>query len=242
MGTSQRLASCLGEINLKGRYFKSFGSRRGDYLVSGGHVVLALSFNFLGRLLMAFAAYSAASAIATASCRSRLNTGYPERYCHPKRPDVRHRDAGRGVAACLSYGTHRRHSDPLPGAFAATLGRLVPLDGDVGVAFLLTLVVEIMNCFGLAAMRWFGSSRGGRRHRSAKRLSKRSRARRDSAGRPPLLFGEHLLGAAVLRHRLPVLCSRHRTTRGGRRPRPEGQFVPGRGCRQSAQLAAPLRN
>ena len=44
-------------------------------------------------------------------------------------------------------------SDPLPEAFAATLGRLLPLDGRVGVALLLTLVIEIMSCFGLAALR-----------------------------------------------------------------------------------------
>ena len=43
--------------------------------------------------------------------------------------------------------------DPLPRAFTATIGRLVPLDGDVGVAHLLTLVIEIMSCFGLAAVR-----------------------------------------------------------------------------------------
>ena len=42
--------------------------------------------------------------------------------------------------------------DPLPRAFAATFGQLVPLDGDVGVALLLTLVVEIMSCFGLATV------------------------------------------------------------------------------------------
>ena len=44
-------------------------------------------------------------------------------------------------------------SDPLPQAFDATLGRVLPLDGRTGVALLLTSVVEIMSCFGLAAMR-----------------------------------------------------------------------------------------
>jgi hypothetical protein len=43
-------------------------------------------------------------------------------------------------------------SDPLPDAFAATLGRVLPLDGRVGVALLLTLVIEIISCFGLAAL------------------------------------------------------------------------------------------
>ena len=50
-------------------------------------------------------------------------------------------------------------SDPLPEAFAATLGRLLPLDGRVGVALLLTLVIEIMSCFGLAAPRALGEGR-----------------------------------------------------------------------------------
>ena len=33
------------------------------------------------------------------------------------------------------------------------LGRLLPFDGRAGVALLLTLVVEIMSCFGFAALR-----------------------------------------------------------------------------------------
>jgi hypothetical protein len=44
-------------------------------------------------------------------------------------------------------------SDPLPAAFAATLGRLLPVGGTEGVALLLTMVVEILSCFGLAALR-----------------------------------------------------------------------------------------
>jgi hypothetical protein len=43
-------------------------------------------------------------------------------------------------------------SDPLPAAFDATLGRLVPVGGTEGVALLLTMVVEIVSCFGLAAL------------------------------------------------------------------------------------------
>ena len=50
-------------------------------------------------------------------------------------------------------------SDPLPEAFAATLGRLLPLDGRVGVSLLLTFVIEIMSCFGLAALRVIGDER-----------------------------------------------------------------------------------
>jgi hypothetical protein len=44
-------------------------------------------------------------------------------------------------------------SDPLPQAFAATLGRLFSLDGHAGIALLLTLIVETMSCFGLAGLR-----------------------------------------------------------------------------------------
>ena len=43
-------------------------------------------------------------------------------------------------------------SDPLPAAFSATLGRVVPIGGTEGVALLLTTVVEIMSCFGLAGL------------------------------------------------------------------------------------------
>jgi hypothetical protein len=43
--------------------------------------------------------------------------------------------------------------DPLPRAFAATLGMLVRVDGDLGIAQLLTLVIEIISCVGLAAVR-----------------------------------------------------------------------------------------
>jgi hypothetical protein len=43
-------------------------------------------------------------------------------------------------------------SDPLPAAFSATLGRLLPLGGTEGVALLLTLVVELISCCGLAGL------------------------------------------------------------------------------------------
>jgi hypothetical protein len=43
--------------------------------------------------------------------------------------------------------------DPLPRVFAATLGRLVQVDGELGIAQLLTLLIEIISCFGLAAVR-----------------------------------------------------------------------------------------
>jgi hypothetical protein len=44
-------------------------------------------------------------------------------------------------------------SDPLPTAFSATLGRLLPVGGTEGLAMLLTMVVEIISCFGLAGLR-----------------------------------------------------------------------------------------
>jgi len=43
-------------------------------------------------------------------------------------------------------------SDPLPVAFSATLGRVLPLEGTEGVALLLTIVVEIMSSFGLVGI------------------------------------------------------------------------------------------
>jgi hypothetical protein len=43
-------------------------------------------------------------------------------------------------------------SDPLPAAFNATLGRLVPLGGAEGVALLFTIVVELISCCGLAGL------------------------------------------------------------------------------------------
>ena len=43
-------------------------------------------------------------------------------------------------------------SDPLPAAFSATLGRVLPVEGTEGVALLLTAVVEILSCCGLAGL------------------------------------------------------------------------------------------
>ena len=70
--------------------------------------------------------------------------------------DVRATELRQALAATPLVAT----SDPLPEAFAATLGRLLPLDGRVGVALLLTLVIEIMSCFELAALRALGEERG----------------------------------------------------------------------------------
>jgi hypothetical protein len=43
-------------------------------------------------------------------------------------------------------------SDPLPVAFSATVGLLVPMSGTEGVALLLTVVVELMSSFGLVGL------------------------------------------------------------------------------------------
>jgi hypothetical protein len=49
-------------------------------------------------------------------------------------------------------------ADPLPAAFSATLGRLMPVGGTEGVALLLTVVVELISCCGLAGIaRLYGS-------------------------------------------------------------------------------------
>ena len=63
--------------------------------------------------------------------------------------DARARDLRQALATAPVVAI----SDPLPDAFGATLGHLLPLDGRVGVALLLTLVIEIISCFGLAALR-----------------------------------------------------------------------------------------
>jgi hypothetical protein len=51
-------------------------------------------------------------------------------------------------------------SDPLPAAFSATVGRVLPIGGTEGVALLLTMVVEIMSCFGLAGLSALRNSTG----------------------------------------------------------------------------------
>jgi hypothetical protein len=73
-----------------------------------------------------------------------------------ERLDARARELRQTLAAVPIVAT----SDPLPLAFAATLGRLVPLDGNAGVAALLTVVIEIMSCFGLAALRALREEKG----------------------------------------------------------------------------------
>lgn len=51
-------------------------------------------------------------------------------------------------------------TDPLPKAFTATIGRVLPVEGGVGVALLLTAVLEIMSCVGLAGLRALREGQG----------------------------------------------------------------------------------
>jgi hypothetical protein len=53
-------------------------------------------------------------------------------------------------------------SDPLPAAFSATLGRVLPIGGTEGIALLLTVVVELMSSFGLAGLSVLYHERSGR--------------------------------------------------------------------------------
>jgi hypothetical protein len=64
--------------------------------------------------------------------------------------------------------------DPLPRAFAATVGRVAKVDGEIGIANLLTLIIEIISCFGLACLRvlWSGGQRDkSRAHAGDEQLS-----------------------------------------------------------------------
>jgi hypothetical protein len=65
-----------------------------------------------------------------------------------ERLSLRAAELRRGLADTPIVAT----SDPLPAAFSATLGRLLPIGGAEGVALLLTVVVELMSCFGLAGL------------------------------------------------------------------------------------------
>jgi hypothetical protein len=65
-----------------------------------------------------------------------------------ERLSVRATELRKGLAEAPIVAT----SDPLPAAFNATLGRLVSVSGTEGVALLLTVVVELISCCGLAAL------------------------------------------------------------------------------------------
>jgi hypothetical protein len=66
-----------------------------------------------------------------------------------ERLSARAGDLRKGLANAPIVAT----SDPLPEAFNATLGRVLPVDGKKGVALLLTVVVEMMSAFGFAGLR-----------------------------------------------------------------------------------------
>lgn len=76
-------------------------------------------------------------------------------------------------------------SDPLPEAFAATLSQLLPVDGRVGVALLLTFIIEIVSCLGLAALRVLGEEPG-----------REATSRDEGASRPELDQGHTLARTA----------------------------------------------
>jgi hypothetical protein len=65
-----------------------------------------------------------------------------------ERLSLRATELRQGVAESPIVAT----ADPLPAAFTATLGRVLPVGGTEGVALLLTVVVELMSCFGLAGI------------------------------------------------------------------------------------------
>ena len=91
--------------------------------------------------------------------------------------DARARELRQTLSAAPIIAT----SDPLPEAFAATFGRLLPLDGRAGVALLLTCVVEIISCFGLAALKVLRDG-SGREAPLDSRASAQFRAGRDVIG------------------------------------------------------------
>jgi hypothetical protein len=64
-----------------------------------------------------------------------------------ERLSLRATELRQGVAEAPIIAT----ADPLPAAFSATLGRLLPVGGTEGVALLLTIVVELISCVGLGA-------------------------------------------------------------------------------------------
>jgi hypothetical protein len=64
-----------------------------------------------------------------------------------ERLSLRATELRQGVAEAPIVAT----ADPLPAAFSATLGRLLPVTGTEGVALLLTIVVELISCVGLGA-------------------------------------------------------------------------------------------
>jgi hypothetical protein len=116
--------------------------------------------------------------------------------------DVRARELRRALATAPLVAI----SDPLPESFAATIGRIVPLDGRAGVALLLTLVIEIMSCFGLAALRVLREEQ--RRETVPPEVSQRPKAKTPAReprvspqGKPPQLVPQSSLRAARIGER-----------------------------------------
>jgi hypothetical protein len=120
-------------------------------------------------------------------------------------------------------------SDPLPAAFAATLGRLVPVGGTEGVALLLTVVVELMSCCGLAGIAALCRSReqheGGATPPIGS-LTDAGREVREADREPPCRPGPTTLPKPSLSARKPSLKGlapgAGRPRRAGTRPAREG--------------------
>jgi hypothetical protein len=72
-----------------------------------------------------------------------------------ERLSLRATELRQGVAEAPIIAT----ADPLPAAFSATLGRLLPVGGTEGVALLLTIVVELISCVGLGGVAVLCSTR-----------------------------------------------------------------------------------
>jgi hypothetical protein len=72
-----------------------------------------------------------------------------------ERLSLRATELRRGVAEAPIIAT----ADPLPAAFSATLGRLLPVAGTEGVALLLTIVVELISCVGLGGVAVLSNTR-----------------------------------------------------------------------------------
>jgi hypothetical protein len=104
-------------------------------------------------------------------------------------------------------------SDPLSEAFDATIGRRLPIEGRAGVAVLITIVVEIMSSFGLAALRVLknasASEENAARHRAPAASNVPPNPRRPRTGKlPPTKRGEAI--ASKLPARSPKGNARRR--------------------------------
>jgi hypothetical protein len=80
-----------------------------------------------------------------------------------ERLSLRATELRQGVAEAPIVAT----ADPLPAAFTATLGKVLPVGGTEGVALLLTVVVELISCFGLGGVAVLFNTRKQREEASA---------------------------------------------------------------------------